>query len=204
LRAAGIHTPTGQLVMDADAAVAAARRLGGPVAMKLSAPDLRHKSDAGAVRLDVRGDGAVRTAFDELRCLPGRSATPVLMESMCPPGTELMIAIRRDGLVPVLVIALGGVWVEVLDDVVLVPIPVDRATVRDRLRHLRAAPLLAGRDPDGGADLDAVCDLAVRLADLAREVDLDLVELNPVIARVDGAVAVDAIARRSSRRTAHE
>jgi succinyl-CoA synthetase beta subunit len=123
---------------------------------------------------------------------------------MCPPGVELMIAVRRDGLVPVLVVALGGVWVEVLDDVVLVPLPVDRATVRDRLRRLHAAPLLAGRRGHAGADLDAVCDLAVRLAALAWDADLDLIELNPVIARADGATAVDAVARRPSRRTTHE
>jgi acetyl-CoA synthetase len=190
LRAAGIGTPTGHLVTDADAAVAAARGAGGAVAMKLSDPDLRHKSDAGAVRLDVRGDAAVRAAFDALRALPGRDGTPVLVEAMCPAGVELMVAVRRDGLVPVLVVALGGIWVEVLDDVALVPFPVDRERVRDRLRGLRAARLL------DGVDLDAVCDLAVRVADLACAADLDPVELNPVIARPDGATAVDAVIRR--------
>lgn len=196
LRAAGIRTPPGRLVTDAGAAVTTARHLGGPVAMKLSAPDLRHKSDSGALLLGVHGDAAVRAAFHHLRGLPGRSGMPVLVESMCPPGIELMIAVRRDGLVPVLVLAFGGVWVEVLDDVVLVPLPCDRTTVRDRLRRLRAAPLLEGRHGGAGADLDAVGDLALRLAELAREADLDLIELNPVIARPDGATAVDAVARR--------
>lgn len=195
VRAAGIRTPAGHLATDADTAVAAARSVDAAVAMKLDAADLRHKSDAGAVRLNVRGDDAVRAAFDALRALPGRGGTPVLVEEMCPPGVEVMVAVRRDGLVPVLVVALGGIWVEVLDDAVLVPLPVDTATVRDALRRLRAAPLLTG------VDLHALADLAVRLAELAREADLDLVELNPVIARPDGATAVDAVLRR---RLTHE
>ncbi|GIJ73749.1 acetate--CoA ligase family protein [Virgisporangium ochraceum] len=190
LRAAGIRIPPGHLAPDADAAVTAARRVGGAVAMKLNDADLRHKSDAGAVRLNVRGDAAVRAVFDALRALPGRGGTPVLVEEMCAPGVEVMVAVRRNGLVPVLVVALGGVWVEVLDDAVLVPLPFDAATVRDALRRLRAAPLLAG------VDLDALADLATRLAALARDADLDLVELNPVIARPDGATAVDAVIRR--------
>ena len=149
--------------------------------------------------LGVRGDAAVRAAFAELRALPGRSGTPVLVESMCPPGVEIMIAVRRDGLVPVLVVALGGVWVEVLDDAVLMPLPVDRAMVRDRLRRLRAAPLLTGGRGRPPVDLDAISELAAGVAALAVSADLDLIELNPVFARADGATAVDAVARRSSR-----
>ncbi len=116
----------------------------------------------------------------------------MLVEEMCPPGVELLVSVRHDGLVPVLVVALGGVWVEVLDDAVLVPLPGDRATVRSRLRGLRSAALLAR------ADLDALCDLAVRLAGLSR---FDLVELNPVIVRADGVVAVDAVARTKEARS---
>jgi acetate---CoA ligase (ADP-forming) len=197
LRGAGIRTPPGHLVRDADAAVAAARRLGDAVALKLSAPDIQHKSDLGAILLGVRGEAAVRAAFAKLQALPGRCGTPVLVESMCPPGVEIMIAVRRDGLVPVLVVALGGVWVEVLDDAVLLPLPVDPAAVRDGLRRLRAAPLFTGGRGRPAVDLDALSDLAARVAGLAERADLELIELNPVFARPDGATAIDAVARRA-------
>ena len=199
LRTVGIRTPAGHLVTDAGSAVAAAQRLGGPVALKLSARDLQHKSDSGALRLGVRGDAAVRQAFADLRALPGRCDTPVLVESMCPPGVEMMVAVRRDGLVPVLVLALGGVWVEVLDDAVLLPLPVDRAAVRAGLARLRAVPLLTGGRGRPPVHLDALSDLAARAAALATSADLRLLELNPVFAHPDGATAVDAVARGVTR-----
>jgi acetyl-CoA synthetase len=86
--------------------------------------------------------------------------------------------------------------VEVLDDAVLLPLPVDRAAVRDRLRRLRAAPLLTGGRGRPALDLDAISDLAAGTAALAVSADLDLIELNPVFAHPDGATAVDAVARR--------
>jgi acetyl-CoA synthetase len=196
LRSAGIPVPPGEAVTDAAAAVAAAARLGGPVALKLSAPHVRHKSDLGAVLLGVRGEDAVRAGFARLRALTGQQTTPVLVESMSVAGVEVMIAVRRDGLVPVLVLALGGVWVEVLDDAALVPLPADPATVRRRLERLRGAPLLAGGRGRPGVDLDALAGLAVAVADLAACADLSLVELNPVFARPDGVTVVDAVIRR--------
>jgi acetate---CoA ligase (ADP-forming) len=198
LRSLGIAVPEGAVVADADAAVAAAGRLGGPVAVKLSAPHLRHKSDIGAVHVDVRGDDAVRRAVASLRALPGHDATPVLVEAMAAPGLELMVAVRRDGVIPVLVLALGGIWVEVLDDALLIPLPVDASLVRERIGRLRAAPLLTGARGRTGVDVDALCRLAAAVARAAAAHDLDLIELNPVIAGPDGAVAVDAVVRRAA------
>jgi acetate---CoA ligase (ADP-forming) len=198
LRSFGIAVPDGEVVADADAAVAAAGRLGGPVAVKLSAPHLRHKTDIGAVHVDVRGDDAVRRAVASLRALPGHDATPVLVEAMAAPGLELMVAVRRDGVIPVLVLALGGIWVEVLDDALLIPLPVDASLVRERIGRLRAAPLLTGARGRTGVDVDALCRLAAAVARAAIEHDLALVELNPVIVGPDGAVAVDAVVRRAA------
>jgi acetyl-CoA synthetase len=123
----------------------------------------------------------------------------VLVEAMAPPGVELMVAVRRDGVVPVLVIALGGIWVELLDDAVLIPLPADRATIAERIGRLRAAPLLTGGRGRSAVDLGAVCDLAVSVADLCLAEDLELVELNPVFARPDGVSVVDAVIRRGYR-----
>jgi acetyl-CoA synthetase len=198
LRSLGIPVPDGEVVADTDGAVSAAHRIGGAVAVKLSSPDLRHKTDVGALHIDVAGDDAVRRAVASLRRLPGHDATPVLVEAMAAPGLELMIAVRRDGVIPVLVLAIGGTWVEVLDDAVLIPLPVNRTLVRHRIGGLRAAPLLFGGRGRPAVDVAALCDLAAAVADAALAHNLQLVELNPVIVGPHGAVAVDALMRKGA------
>ena len=196
LRSAGVPTPDGRVVSGPDDAARAAASIGGPVAMKLSHQDLQHKSEVGAVLLDATGDAEVRDAAKRLRAIPRFGDAAILVEAMAPGGVELMLAVRRDGAIPVLVVALGGVWVEILDDALLLPLPTDRTTVRDRLGRLRGAPLLHGGRGRPPVDVDALCDMAVRVAELALAENIDLVELNPVFARSDGVIAVDAVIRR--------
>jgi acetate---CoA ligase (ADP-forming) len=196
LRSLGVPVPDGEVVTDADAAVAAARRLGGPVAVKLSSPDVRHKSDIGAVHIGVDGDDAVRRAVAALRAIPGHGATPVLVEAMVAPGLEVMVAVKRDGVVPVLVLALGGTWVEVLDDAAVIPLPVDPATVRARVAGLRAAALFTGGRGRPAVDLDGLGRLAAAVADAALTHELELIELNPVIVGPAGVSVVDALISR--------
>jgi succinyl-CoA synthetase beta subunit len=178
-----------------DAAVLAATRLTGPVVVKLSSPDIRHKTDVGAVVLGVTGEAAVREAVTRLRALPGHHATGLLVEAMTAPGLELMISIRRDGAVPVLVVALGGVWVELLDDAVLIPLPVDHAIVRERILRLRAAPLITGGRGRTPVDVAGLCHLAAVVAEVCIAEDLQLVELNPLAAGQDAVVVLDAVIR---------
>jgi acetyl-CoA synthetase len=196
LRATGVSVPPGDCVSDVDAAVALARSLGGPVAMKLSSADLRHKSDIGAVLLGVDGPAAVRTAFARLRARPGHDTTPVLVEAMAAPGLELVVAVRRHGVVPVLVVGLGGVWVELLDDALIIPLPIEPGMIAERIDGLRAAPLLTGGRGRPGVDLAGLGRLAADVADLAAAEDLALIELNPVIAWPDGVTVVDALVQR--------
>ncbi|HEX6023655.1 MAG TPA: acetate--CoA ligase family protein [Solirubrobacter sp.] len=169
LREAGIPVVPGWTVSDEDAAVAAWRELGGPVALKRTG--VRHKSVNGGVILDVDGESAVKQAYRRL-------GGTVLVERMAAPGTELLVAVRRDGIVPVLVVGLGGVHTELLDKAVIVPLPVSRERVLQALTAL------------GVGASDAVASLATRLTELP----LALIELNPVIVRAHQAVAVDALA----------
>jgi hypothetical protein len=132
----------------------------------------------------------------------------VLIEQMALPGVELLIAARRDSVVPCLVVGLGGVWVEAVGDVAVIPLPADAARIEQALRSLRGASLLTGGRGRLAVDLAAVADLAVRVGRLLIDEGLMLVELNPVFARpVDtegsdgarpGAVAVDAVIRRTA------
>ena len=107
----------GWTVSDEDAAVAAWRELGGAVALKRTG--LRHKAVNGGLILDVDDEIAVKQAYRRL-------GGTVLVELMAAPGTELLVAVRRDGIVPVLVVGLGGVYTELLDTVAIVPLPVTR------------------------------------------------------------------------------
>jgi acetyl-CoA synthetase len=187
LRAAGLPVVDGRLVAGEEDAVAALAELGGPVAVKLSSPELRHKTAAGALALDLPAEPDVRAAW---RALAGRNGgADVLVERMAPPGAELIVAVRRDAVVPALVVGLGGAWAEALDDVAVVPLPVTPARVEAALRALRGAAVL------GAADLPAAARLAVALAALP---GLELIECNPVLVHAAGAVVVDAIAKESA------
>ena len=194
LRAAGVAVPAGRVVAGADDAVALAAALGGPVAVKASSPALQHKSDAGALALGVLGPDAVRAAH--ARVAAAAPGADVLVEAMAAPGVELVVAARRDAVVPALVVGLGGVWTELLDDVAIVPLPASPARVETALRSLRGAGLLTGARGSAAVDLGAVAALAAACGELLLREGLALLELNPVIASPAGAVAVDALARR--------
>ena len=195
LRSAGVAVPRGRLVADADDAVAAAAELGVPVAVKASSAALQHKSEAGALVLGLAGADAVRAAYERVAAAGGPEAA-VLVEAMAAPGVELVVAARRDAVVPALVVGLGGIWTELLDDVAIVPLPATPARVESALRSLRGAGLLTGARGTVPVDLAALSALAAAAGDVLLAEDLALLELNPVIAGPGGAVAVDALARR--------
>ena len=194
LREAGIPVVDGRLAADEDDAALALGELGGPVALKLSAPELRHKSEHGALALDLATERDVRAAHRRLAGANGGGA--MLIERMAPPGVELLVAARSDAVVPVLTVALGGVWTELLQDAALIPLPATPARVEEALRSLRGAPLLTGGRGGSPRDIAAAAGLAARVGELLLERGLALVELNPVLVHRSGAVAVDALAAR--------
>lgn len=199
LRAEGVPVPDGGLAADANDAVAAWEHIGGPVALKLSGRELRHKSDTGALALDLDSAADVRAAFAALAARPGEAE--VLVERMAAPGVELFVAARRDGVVPTLVLGFGGVFAELHADAAVIALPTSPARVARALRTLRGAALLDGARGRGPVDVGAVARLASRVGELLLERDFDLIELNPVLAGSSGAVAVDALARRTTIRT---
>jgi acetate---CoA ligase (ADP-forming) len=184
LRAASIPVVPGRVVEGEDDAVVALAELGGRVAVKASHPEIRHKAAVGAVVIDLDAETDVRAAW---RALSPRGA--VLVERMAAPGVELIVSVRRDAVVPALVIGLGGGYAELLDDVAIVPLPVTPARVEHAIEQLRGAALLEH------ADLPAAARLAARLTELP---GLELVECNPVLVHNEGAVVVDAVAKEIS------
>jgi acetate---CoA ligase (ADP-forming) len=195
LRGARLPVVDGRLVADEDDAAAALAELGAPVALKLSSPSLRHKTEAGALVLDVRAEPELRAAHRRLVGLDVDGAD-VLVERMAPPGAELLIAARLEGVVPNLVIAAGGLWTELVGDAVVVPLPADAERVEAALRSLRAAPLFTGGRGRPALDVAAAARLAASVGELLLGADLALIELNPVLVHEQGVTVVDALAVR--------
>ncbi len=172
--------------------------VGLPVALKLSSPALLHKTEAGALALDLRTEDDVRDAAERLLGLPAAAGATLLVERMAGDGVELIFAVRRDGVVPALLVGVGGIWAEALDDVALVPLPASAERVERALRGLRAASLLTGARGGPAVDLAAAARFGSRLGELALDHGLDLLEVNPALASPHGCVALDAVAIRTS------
>jgi acetyltransferase len=201
LAAAGVPVTRALPAIDAETAAAAAAELGFPVALKVDAAGLAHKTDVGGVRLGLLDADAVRDAATDLLAIGDRLRTDgaevrgLIVEPMAPPGLELIVGVTRDAQVgPVILVGLGGILAEALDDVVLGLAPLDRAEALAMLGRLRGARLLDGVRGGPPVDRDAVAEVVVTVGRLAFErPDIAAIDLNPLIAGPDGAVAVDAL-----------
>jgi acetate---CoA ligase (ADP-forming) subunit beta len=199
LRQAGIAVIATRLATTGAAAAAAGRELGFPVALKIASPDIVHKSDAGGVRLGLVNGGEVEAAYREVmaaaaqRCL-GARLSGVYVQPMAPAGTEVIIGMKKDAQFgPVLMFGLGGVWVELLQDVSLRVTPISRRDAAGMVREIRGYPLLVGYRGCPPVDTARLENMLLAVARLAQEnPSIKEIDLNPVIARGDGAVAVDA------------
>jgi acetate---CoA ligase (ADP-forming) len=201
LSAAGIPVTALREAIDANAAVAAARKFGRPVALKLDAIGLAHKSDIGAIRLGLSGDAEVAAAADGLLALAHTlAATEVsvrglIVEPMASPGLELIVGLTRDpDFGPLVVVGLGGVFAEVLDDVVIRLAPVTTEEATAMLDDLRGTRLLDGVRGRPAADRAAIAAIVVAVAQLGVDrPDIVAIDLNPVISGPAETIAVDAL-----------
>jgi acyl-CoA synthetase (NDP forming) len=202
LSAAGIRVPEGDLAPNADAAAAVATRIGYPVALKAQAAALSHKTEAGAVMLNIGDETALRTAWTRVQtnlktAAPRLKLDGCLVEKMSGKGAELMIGAKRDSeWGTVLLVGLGGIWVEALGDVQVLPVAADEAQIVAALHKLRAAKLLTGFRGAPPADVHAVASAVVALGRLMRTAPEILeIDVNPlmVYARGEGATALDAL-----------
>jgi acetate---CoA ligase (ADP-forming) len=193
LDAYGIPTAPARHASSRTAAQAAAADLGWPVVLKTAAPDISHRSDVGGVILDLTDVAGVGLAYD---ALAGRLGPDVTVHRQVPPGLELSVGVVRDhALGPMVVVAAGGVLVELLSDRAVALPPLTREGARRMLDRLRLRPLLEGWRRSPPADVEALLDLVVAVSLLAHERrdELAALDLNPVIVSADGAVAVDVL-----------
>jgi acyl-CoA synthetase (NDP forming) len=164
----------------------------GPVVLK--ALGLLHKSDAGGVVLDLRDETQTVAAYRDLVARLSPPGVSVEQQADRSAGVELIVGCRRDPCFgPVLMVGLGGVFTEVLDDVAVALAPVSAATAAELLLSLRGAPLLTGARGRPPVDLDALATLASRLSSVAAgHPELSELEINPVLATPQGVLGLDA------------
>jgi acetate---CoA ligase (ADP-forming) len=200
----GIGTnPVGTLANTAQEAVAAAQAIGGPVALKVQSPDILHKTEAGALALNLASAEAVRAAYASVlanapRGVPQARVLGVLVQPMASPGREIILGVKRDPTFgPMLMVGLGGIAVEVLKDVALAPVPLQPSEARAMLARLHGAALLDAHRGAPPADVDALVDLMVRLGQFAADhaETVAEIDLNPVLVheRGKGVSVVDAL-----------
>jgi acyl-CoA synthetase (NDP forming) len=202
LKEIGLPVPPSELVRELAQARQAAARIGYPVVLKAQSPHLAHKSDAGGVVLGLADETALAAGWHELNAdvaaaHPGLVLDGVLVEAMAREGLELIVGARRDpDWGAVLLVGLGGVWAQVLDDVRVLPADLDPPAIADALRRLKSAPLLAGFRGAPPRDVAAVADVAARLGALmAAHPEIAEIEINPlrVYPQAQGAAVVDAL-----------
>jgi len=210
LKLYGIRVSRDELCATPAEAVRFAKALGYPVVLKISSPDLLHKSDLGLVRIGVDSDRAVRTAFEELTTTARRAAgrtgriEGVLVCEQVAGGVEMVVGVSQDELFgPVVMVGLGGVFVEVLGDVTFRVPPFGRPEAARMLRELAGFAMLQGVRGAKVSDIDALVDVIMNVQQLAMDLAnpeftelLGELDINPLMVRPRGAVALDALVMR--------
>jgi acyl-CoA synthetase (NDP forming) len=201
LETIGLRRPRERLVRDAEQAAAAAQEIGGAVCVKIVSADIAHKTEVGGVALGLAGPAAAAAAVGAMAAaiparLPGARIDGFLVSEMVAGGTEVILGLRRDPVFgPVVLLGLGGIFVEVLKDVALRIAPVDAAEARAMIDELRGVALLKGARGQQPADIEALAQAVVAVSRLGGEARLGGLEVNPlrVLPAGQGVVVLDAL-----------
>lgn len=195
----GISTTDTKMAVSREEAVALSGEMGFPVVIKVVSPDISHKSDAGGVKVSLKDKEQVAQAYDGIMSscrekFPDASLDGVSVQNMARPGIEVIIGMTKDPQFgPVMMFGLGGVWVEVLKDVSFRIVPLTRSDAAKMIQQIKGYPLLQGFRGSEPANTPVLEDILLRLSSfVADNPDIKEMDLNPVFAYKDGAVAVDA------------
>lgn len=199
LRSLGISTTEIRLATSEEEAMAMSREIGYPCVLKVSSADITHKSDAGGVKVGLADADQVARAYRAIMAscrakFPQAAIEGVTVQNMARPGLEVIIGMATDPQFgPVIMFGLGGVWVEVLKDVSFKIVPLTKADAANAVREIRAARLLEGFRGSKPVDTSALEDILLRVSEfVAQTPQVKEMDLNPVFAYPNGAVAVDA------------
>jgi acyl-CoA synthetase (NDP forming) len=198
LAALGVAIPKGKLVRDLAAAKAIVSEIGYPVALKAQAGTLSHKSDRGGVILGIESVEALTAAWDAMQAaMEGIALDGILIEQMVKGGLEMIVGARRDpGWGPVVMVGLGGIFVETLKDVRLMPASLPKERIVEECYQLKGAAVLRGARGRPAVDVEALADVVLRVAAaMTARPEISEIDINPltVLPSGQGAIALDAL-----------
>ncbi len=201
ISAYGFRIPISILAASESEAVEAAKGIGYPVVMKISSPDILHKSDLGGVRVGIKTDAEARTCFCDItqkarRLMPDAEIKGVLVQQMITGGKEVILGMSRDPQFgPLLMFGLGGIYIEILKDVSFRIAPIGSAEAEEMIREIRSFPLLKGARGEKPVDINTVVNDILRLSQLVTDFpEIIEMDINPLIVFPEGGgtMALDA------------
>ena len=196
---AGVPVAETRLATSEAEAIAHANELGFPVVLKIVSPDISHKSDVGGVKLGLGDDAGVASAYNEIlanseAAVPNARLTGVAVQHMAPQGTEVIVGMTTDPQFgPVLMFGLGGILVEVLKDVSFRVVPLEERDATQMIDDIRGTVILDGVRGQPPVDRAALKNALLKVSEFVEaNPDVRELDLNPMMAYPDGAIAVDA------------
>ena len=199
IKQAGIDVVETKLATTKEEAVSVTKQLGLPVALKIASADVIHKSDSGGVKLNLETEEEVGKAYDDIMAsikkqYPDASIQGVSVQQMARSGVEVIIGMSKDAQFgPVIMFGLGGILVEILKDVAFRIVPLEKRDAREIIREIKGYPVLEGYRGQEPVDVENLEDMILKVsAFVEQHPEIDELDLNPVFAYKDGAVAVDA------------
>ncbi|MFX0186865.1 MAG: acetate--CoA ligase family protein [Candidatus Hodarchaeota archaeon] len=195
LKEIGIQVPEQRLTLTKKETISVAENIGFPVVLKLMAEDIVHKSDTGAVKLNLRSNDEVGQAFDELMKIPSKTEKKISVQKMAEePITELIIGMTTDAQFgPALMFGIGGILVELLEDVSFRIAPITEYDAKEMIHEIKGFPILDGYRGKPKADINAIVDTLLKISDLViKHEEIHEMDLNPVFIYDKGLICVDA------------
>lgn len=199
LKQAGVSVVDTKLVTSGEEAISISQQFGFPVVLKIVSPDVVHKSDAGGVKLDLKTSKQVGKAYDDIlkaikKQYPEARIQGVAVQKMARPGVEVIIGVSKDAQFgPVIMFGLGGILVEILKDVSFRIVPLTQRDAREMIKEIKGYPLLEGYRGQEPVDVANLEELILKVSNFVEQnPEVEELDLNPVFAYSDGAVAVDA------------
>jgi len=195
LKEIGIPIPEQELAITKEETITVAKKIGFPVVLKLMAEDIVHKSDTGAVKLNINNEVEIADAYDELMKIPSQSEKSISVQKMAEePITELIIGMTTDAQFgPALMFGIGGILVELLEDVSFRIAPITEYDAREQIHEIKGFPILDGYRGKPKADIDAIVKTLLTISDFViKHEEINEMDLNPVFIYEKGLVCVDA------------